>query len=101
MPERTLPKGIYRSGDRFVCQGRKNSRLCHVGRFRTVEEAMAALATWREQNPKPQPPIDESWEVPPAQRPVARELRYPKGYEEAEFQQALRFWLKASGCTDT
>ena len=84
MLNRTLPKGIYRQGTRYVAQGRADGRQHFLGGFDTVEKASAALAVFRAQNSKP-------GEVPRA----TRVLSYPKGYEEAEFQQTLRRWLKA------
>jgi hypothetical protein len=91
MAERTLPKGVCLSGGRYFAYASTNGRRKHLGSYGTLEEAVAARAAWREQNPKPG--SDQSWETPPWPPAAQRTRHYPPGYEEAEFAEALHWIL--------
>lgn len=43
MAKRTLPKGIYLRGDKFVAQARLNRKQIQLGTFNSLEEAVTAL----------------------------------------------------------
>ena len=48
--KRSLPRGVYKSRERFMARARKDGKVHHLGVFDTPEEADAVVKKWRAEN---------------------------------------------------